>query len=64
MAVRFDIVIALRIRRVKSGGGPPHSKTLRARDDVATTRSVLDCSSPLELYALKQNASLSTQIVV
>ena len=34
----------------KSGGGPPQSKTLRVRAGIETTRSVLECSSPLELF--------------
>jgi hypothetical protein len=38
----------------KSGGGPPHSKTLRAGDCVGVARSVLECSSPLELCMANQ----------
>src|ERR1035437_4927595 len=36
--------------QTKSGGGPPHSKTLaRMTDGSRTTRSVLECGSPLAL---------------
>jgi hypothetical protein len=35
----------------KSGGGPPQSKTLRAARKLLKTRSVLECASPLALYA-------------
>ena len=36
---------------VKSGGGPPHFKTLRVRRAALEPRvSVLDCASPLALW--------------
>jgi hypothetical protein len=37
----------------KSGGGPPHSKTLARSTGVWQTRSVLECASPLRFERRK-----------
>jgi len=34
----------------ESGGGPPHSKTLRAHEADGIRASVLECASPLALF--------------
>jgi len=41
----------------ESGGGSPHSKTLRAPAAAWTARSVLDCASPLALREANLNRS-------
>jgi hypothetical protein len=44
---------------MKSGGGPPHSKTLRAHESHKIRASVLDCASPLALFPAYQSALTS-----
>ena len=45
-----SVILGTGVGRRKSGGGPPHSKTLaRWPNTTGTARSVLECSSPLEL---------------
>ena len=41
----------------ESGGGPPHSKTLARRSWFPCARSVLECSSPLELCPMNHTCA-------
>jgi hypothetical protein len=58
------IAVGLRLAQLcaiagKSGRGLPQSKTLRAARRPSNSRSVLDCSSPLELFVENQNLPIS-----
>jgi hypothetical protein len=45
----------------KRGVGPPHSKTLRVRDDSWKTRSILECASPLALCHADQDSGATPE---
>jgi hypothetical protein len=50
---------SLAICACESGGGPPRSRTLRARRVIGIRASVLECASPLALFSADSAAERS-----